>query len=269
MPGCLVRCSNIVQDKEGNHITSGLEYETVAMLGSNLGIDDVDALADMDRLDDDYGLDNIEMGATLGVVVAAGLMNFGDATRAMALINEIGRGTSLGRILGEGAAFTARAFGISRVPAVRGQGIPAHDPRVENITGITYCTSPMGADHTAGEGIFRAPTSSEAVKSSKQAQIEVAIIDNLGFCLGATRSAHYPMENLAEIVNAQFGLDLSYEDMQEIGKAILKEERAFNLNAGWAPSADRLPEFTKEEPLPPSNLAFDVSDSEIDSFWDF
>ncbi|MEA1872327.1 MAG: aldehyde ferredoxin oxidoreductase C-terminal domain-containing protein, partial [Chloroflexota bacterium] len=193
----------------------------------------------------------------------------GDSAKAIDLINEIGRGTTLGRILGEGAAVTARAFGLSRVPAVKGQGIPAHEPRVENATGVTYCTSAMGADHTAGYILFRQKTPSEAIKASRQAQINTAIIDNLGLCLNAILDRAYPMEKVAEIVNPQCGSDLSYEDMQEVAKAMLKEERAFNLQAGFAPSADHPPEFFKEEPSPPSNFVFDVPDSEIDSFWDF
>ena len=268
MPGCLQRCSNIVRDKEGNYLTSGLEYETAALLGANLGIDDIYAITAMSRLDDDYGLDDIEMGVTLGVAVDAGIMNLGDSARAIALINEIGQGTTLGKILGEGAAVTARAFGISRVPVIKGQAVPAHDPRVENGTGVTYCTSPM-SDHTAGAVLFRQETPAEAVMASKQAQINVAMVDSLGLCYIAFTERAYPMEKVTEIVNAQCGLDLSYEDMQEMGKAVLKEERAFNLNAGFAPSADRLPEFFKEEPSPPSNFVFDVPDSEIDSFWDF
>jgi len=268
MPGCLQRCSNIVRDEKGNYLTSGLEYETAAMLGANLGIDDIYAIAAMSRLDDDYGLDDIEMGATLGVAADAGIMNFGDSTRAIALINEVGQGTTLGRILGEGTAFTARAFGISRVPVVKGQAIPAHDPRVENGTGVTYCTSPM-SDHTAGDVLFRQETPAEAVKASKQVQINVAVADILGLCYIAFTERGYPMEKVAEVVNTQHGLDLSYQDLQAMGKTVLKEERAFNLNAGFAPSADRLPEFFKEEPLPPSNFVFDIPDSEIDSFWDF
>ena len=268
MPGCLQRCSNIVRDKEGNYLTSGLEFETAALLGANLGIDDIYAIAAMSRLDDDYGLDDIEMGVTLGVAVDAGIMNFGDSAKAIALINEVGQGTTLGRILGEGAAVTARAFGISRVPVIKGQAVPAHDPRVENGTGVTYCTSPM-SDHTAGAVLFRQETPAEAVKASKQVQINVAMVDSLGLCYIAFTERAYPMEKVTEIVNAQCGLDLSYEDMQEMGKAVLKEERAFNLKAGFAPSADRLPEFFKEEPSPPSNFVFDVPDSEIDSFWDF
>ncbi|MDO8687969.1 MAG: aldehyde ferredoxin oxidoreductase N-terminal domain-containing protein [Dehalococcoidales bacterium] len=268
MSGCIQCCSNIVRDKEGNYITSGLEYETSALLGANLGIDDIYAIANMSRLDDAYGLDDIEMGVTLGVAVAAGLMDFGDSARAIDLINEIGQGTTLGRILGEGAAVTGRAFGISRVPVIKGQAIPAHDPRVENGTGVTYCTSAM-SDHTAGPLIFRQPSSSEAVKASRQAQIDVAIIDNLGLCYIAVFERTYPIEKVTAIVNAQYGLDLKLEDMQNVGKAILKEERAFNLNAGIGPSADRLPDFFKEELLPPSNLVFDVTDGDIDSFWNF
>ncbi len=268
MAGCLQSCSNIIRDKEGNYITSGLEYETVALLGANLGIDDIYAIAKMSRLDDDYGLDDIEMGVTLGLAMEAGLMTFGDSIKATALINEVGQGTTLGRILGEGAAVTARAFGISRVPVIKGQAVPAHDPRVENGTGVTYCTSAM-SDHTAGVVLLHQPTPEEALKASRQAQINAAIIDNLGLCYIAYFERHYPIEKVTEMVNAQCGFDLSYEDMQEIGKTLIKDERTFNLNAGFAPGADRLPKFFREEPLPPSNFVFDVSDEEIDSFWDF
>jgi aldehyde:ferredoxin oxidoreductase len=268
MPGCLQCCSNVIRDKAENYLTSGLEFETVALLGANLGIDDIYAIAAMSRLDDDYGLDDIEMGVTLGVAADAGIMNFGDSARAIALINEIGQGTTLGRILGGGAAVTARAFGISRVPVVKGQAVPAHDPRVENGTGVTYCTSPM-SDHTAGAVLFRQPTPAEAVAASRQVQVSVAVVDSLGLCYIAFTERAYPMEKVTEITNAYCGLDLRYEDIQEMGKAVLKEERAFNIKAGLAPGADRLPEFFREEPSPPSNLVFDVPDSEIDSFWDF
>jgi len=268
MPGCIQSCSNIVRDQKGNYLTSGLEFETSVLLGANLGIDDINAIAQMSRLDDDYGLDDIEMGVTLGIAIDAGLMDFGDSNKAIDLINEIGQGTTLGRILGEGAAFTARAYGISRVPVIKGQALPAHDPRVENGTGVTYCTSAM-SDHTAGVVLFRQESPADAVKESKHAQINVAIIDNLGLCYIAVHERHYSMEKIIELVNAQCDLNLSLEDMEGLAKNILKEERAFNLKAGISPGADRLPAFLKEEPLPPSNLVFDIPDSAIDSFWDF
>ncbi len=268
MPGCLQRCSNIVRDKEGNYITSGLEYETAAMLGANLGIDDIYAIAAMNRLDDDYGLDDIEMGATLGVAADAGLLNFGDSERVISLINEVGQGTTLGRILGEGTAYTARAFGISRVPTVKGQAVPAHDPRVENGTGVTYCTSAM-SDHTAGAVLFHQPTPEDAIKASKQVQTNVSVIDSLGCCYISFTERGYPMEKVTEMINAYCGLELTNEDVQQMGKSVMKEEREFNLNAGFSKGADRLPSFFKEEPLIPTDFVFDVPDEAIDAFWDF
>jgi len=267
MPGCILRCSNIFVDKEGNFVTGPMEFETAAMLGANLGIGDIDAIAVMTRLCDDYGVDTIEAGVTLGVATDAGLLEFGDSARAIELLHEIGTGTTLGKVLGQGTAVTARVFGLSRVPVVKGQGIPAHEPRVENGSGVTYCTSAQGADHTAGLVYHRA-TPAEVIELSKERQINVALIDTIDICTFASIEAQVPMEMLAEILNAQLGTNLSFEELREIGKSVLKEERAFNLAAGFTKAADRLPEFFKEVPLPPRDLVFDVSDSEIDSFWD-
>jgi len=268
MPQCLVRCSNVFVDKAGNFVAGPIEFETAAMLGANLGIDDIDAIATMNRLCDDYGLDTIEAGACLGVTADAGLFKFGDGARAIALLNEIGQGTILGKVLGQGTAITARVFGISRVPVVKGQAIPGHEPRVENSTGVTYCTSPQGACHTAGLDLLRG-TPAEAIKRSKELQIYVCIIDSVNICHFASTGSGVPMEMWTDILNAQFGSNVSFEDLLEMGKAVLKEERTFNEKAGLTKAADRLPEFFKEDPLPPSGLVFDVSDSEIDSFWDF
>jgi aldehyde:ferredoxin oxidoreductase len=148
--GCIIRCSGVYHDKDGHYLTKQPEYETVWAHGANCGIDDMDAIAKLDFLDDNYGLDTIEMGATIGVAMEAGLIKFGDSEGAVKLIEEVGKGTHLGRILGNGAALTGKAFGMERVPVVKGQALPAYDPRAVHGIGVTYATSPMGADHTAG-----------------------------------------------------------------------------------------------------------------------
>ena len=111
---CVIQCSNVFPDKNGKRIVAPLEYECTALLGSNLGIDDLDRIAGLTRLCNDIGLDAIEIGATLGVAADAGLLRFGDAGRAGELIQEIGAGTPLGRILGSGAVVTGKVFGIAR-----------------------------------------------------------------------------------------------------------------------------------------------------------
>ena len=142
--GCVIRCSGTFYDKDGHYLTKQPEYETVWAHGGNCGIDDLDSIAMLDRLDDDFGVDTIEMGATIGVAMEAGLAKFGDAQAAINLVKEVGKGTPLGRILGSGAAVTGKVFGVERVPVVKGQSMPAYDPRGVQGIGVTYATSHHG-----------------------------------------------------------------------------------------------------------------------------
>jgi len=75
--GCTIACSAIYVDEDGEFVTKGPEYETIWAHGANCGIGDLDAIARMDRLDDDIGLDTIEMGATIAVAMEGGLLEFG------------------------------------------------------------------------------------------------------------------------------------------------------------------------------------------------
>jgi aldehyde:ferredoxin oxidoreductase len=151
--GCVIRCSGTYYDKDGHYLTKQPEYETVWAHGGNCGIDDLDAIAQIDRLDDDFGVDTIEMGATIAVAMEAGLAEFGDAEAAINMVKEVGKGSHLGRILGNGAAVTGKVFGVERVPVVKGQAMPAYDPRAVQGIGVTYATTTMGADHTAGYAV--------------------------------------------------------------------------------------------------------------------
>ena len=142
--GCIVRCSNKLLDKDGKHLTSSFEYETIAMLGSNLEIYRPRGHRQMDRLCDDYGVDTIEIGGAIGVAMEAEVLPFGDPGRAMEILREVGRGTPLGRVIGNGVVVTGKVFGVERVPAIKGQGLPAWDPRTALATGVTFMTSPRG-----------------------------------------------------------------------------------------------------------------------------
>jgi len=267
MPGCAVQCSNIFHDADGKYLTASLEYETLAMLGSNLGIDDLDAIARMDRKCDGFGIDTIETGCTVGMLNDAGLFDFGDIERAEALIEEIGKGSPLGRILGSGVEIAAKVFGVDRVPAVKGQGIPAHAGRSMKGWGVTYATSPQGADHTAGSVVVELLSPSGQVERSRTSQIINTAFDATGLC-HLTFLFKNP-ETIMPMINAFYGVNLTLTDFMEMGKQMLRQERAFNIKAGIGPSADRLPDWMRNEALPPTNAVFDVPQEEIDELFNF
>ena len=281
--GCVIRCSGTYYDKDGRYVTKQVEYETIWAHGANCGIDDLDAIAQMDRLDDDFGLDTIEMGAAIGVAMEAGIAKFGDAEAAINLINEVGKGTHLGRILGNGAGVTGKVFGIERVPVVKNQAMPAYDPRAVQGIGVTYATTPMGADHTAGYSVTANildiggtvdPLKPEGqMELARNLQIATAILmDSTGMCLFiafAILDQPDTFEALVDLINAFTGQSFSAEDLTEQGKAILKTERDFNTRAGFTEKDDRLPEYFKKEALPPHNVTFEVKDEDLDQVFNW
>ena len=280
--GCVIQCSGVYTDKDGHYLTKQPEYETVWAHGANCGIDDLDSIAMLDRLDDDYGLDTIEMGATIAVAMEAGLAKFGDAEAAIKLIKEVGKGTDLGRILGNGAAVTGRVFGVERIPVVKGQAMPAYDPRAIQGIGVTYATSTMGADHTAGYAVatnilkvggYVDPLKSEGqVDLSRNLQIATAAIDSTGMCLFiafAVLDQPDTFQALIDMLNAFYGLKLTADDVVALGKNVLKMEHDFNTRAGFTKEHDRLPEYFKKEALPPHNITFQVKDEDLDKVYNW
>ena len=265
MPGCVIQCSIVFHGADGQHLTSALEYETLAMLGTNLAITNLDAVAQMDRMCDELGVDTIEVGSAIAQLMEAGLIHFGDGQKVIETLKEVGEGAPLGKIVGQGTAFTAQYLGLDRVPVSKGQAFPAHDPRACKAVGVTYCVSPMGADHTAGID-YRDPLSKEGqVQRSRDAQILSATIDSVGYCLLALPTkASLIYDVIAKLINARYGIDLKAEDVMDIGKNTIKEELAFNHAAGWTDIHNRLPEFMVREKLPPHNVVFDIPQDEID-----
>ena len=262
MRGCVIRCSNVFNDPQGRYLTSGLEYETIAMMGPNLDIDDLDTIAQMDYRCDDYGIDTIETGATIGILSETDLFRLGDGQKAIQLVDEIGNGTVLGRVLGQGATTTGRVFGITRIPAVKGQSLPAHEARSLKGLGVTYATSPQGADHTAGF-VADEPFSREGhTERSRKAQINMVIVDSLGLCQFTGLRDEYDL--FARLMGALTGTAPSPEEVWRIGQEALWKERTFNRAAGIGSGQDRLPEFMRSEALPPNGNVFDVEEEDLD-----
>ncbi len=163
-------------------------------------------------------------------------------------------------------------YGIERVPVVKGQAMPAYDPRAIKGTGVTYATSPQGADHTCGLTIRSKvnqlkPNGQADV--SRTAQISMAGYDALGACIMAGFGISGDYSVLNELVKAIYGYEVEGNLLQALGKETLRLEREFNRRAGFSSQDDRLPEWMSSEPLPPHNTVFDVCAEDLDSVFDF
>jgi aldehyde:ferredoxin oxidoreductase len=276
-PGCIIQCSNTWFKEDGTEHASCVEYESDWALGADCGIDDLDVIAELVKLNNDYGLDTIETGTTIAVAMQAGVIPFGDGQGAIKLLHEIGKGTPIGRILGSGTATTGKVYGQTRIPVVKGQSMPAYEPRAVKGIGITYATTPMGADHTAGYTIApeilgvsgkQDPLSPEGKAAlSRNFQIATAFIDSCGHCLFiafAILDIASGYQGMIDECNGVFGTKWTADDIVAYGTAVLKKERSFNEAAGLGKEADRMPEFMTVEPLPPHNQIFDVPDEALD-----
>lgn len=274
MPGCIINCSNVFVTADQKTTVTGLEFETIALLGSNLMIDDIDAIAKMNFLCNDIGVDTMEVGAALGVAMEAGVIQWGDAASAIELVKNMVSEKGREPLIGNGCVSAGKQLGVDRVPHVKGQSLAAYDPRGLKGTGVTYATSPMGADHTCGNAVPSPanPDYNPALGTGQGAvsqflQIYHAAIDSLGLCLFAS----LPLLDMPELqeclircVSAISGMPYDKDYLTSIGKFTLNAERAFNSAAGFTPDDDRLPSFFAEEQLPETGSVFDVPVNEID-----
>jgi len=273
MPGCVIGCRHQYVDEDGMPIVGTMQYETIALVGSNLGIGNLDDVARLNYMCNDFGLDTIETGAALGVVLEARLARFGDAEGIIALLKQVGEGTVLGRVIGNGAVTAGRVFGIRRVPAALGQAMPGYDPRSLKGNGVTYATSPQGADHTAGNAFGARnqvnPLGVEGQKElSLKLQIISAMLDSTGLCLFARPPVISDPQLMADMLNGIYGWGWDTEDLDNLYRDVLRNELEFNRRAGKTPADYRIPEYMREEPLAPHNVVFDVPDSELDAVFE-
>ncbi|MBD3398552.1 aldehyde ferredoxin oxidoreductase [Candidatus Micrarchaeota archaeon] len=274
---CIIRCSNVILDKKGRFLTAGLEYETIWSTGAMCGISDLDTIANLDFLCDDIGLDSMNTGVAVGVAMDSGYRTFGDSQAAMELVEEVAKGSKMGRIIGDGPASVGEFFRRHRAPVCKKQSIAAYDPRALLGMAVSYATSPMGADHTAGwvvgsnlaefGGHLDRFSSEGQIEASRVAQVESAAYDSTGLCLfsGSPREDHPEFQHLIlAMLGAKAGKTFSNEQYLQLGRRILRAEKTFNINAGFTSSDDRLPGFFYDEPLPPHNRTVTIRDEELD-----
>ncbi len=275
--GCIINCSNEFVDESGNYVTSSLEYETIWSMGGMLGNADLDSIARLDFLCDDIGLDTMSTGVAVAVAMDAGYRDFGDAAAAIDLVEQVARGTKFGKILGNGPVAVGQFFNHDRVPVVKGQSIAAYDPRAIQGMAVTYATSPMGGDHTAGfvvesnleafGGTMDRFSADGQVENSRDTQIHMVMVDTVGICDFAQSGFGAPngLDNVCAMVAAKSGKPFTAEEWRKTGEKIIYMEIDFNRKAGLTRESDRLPKMFYTEPLPPHNTVVVISDEQMDT----
>ncbi|GAA6740901.1 aldehyde ferredoxin oxidoreductase C-terminal domain-containing protein [Thermus oshimai] len=254
MPGCVIQCSNVIVDEKGEEIVSPLEYETIGLLGTNCGLNDPDQVAHLNRLANDLGIDTIEAGATLALLLEKGEAPWGDYTFLRKKLEALYTPTEEARFLAQGTARVGEALGLKRVPVIKRQAISAYDPRVVEATGVTMMVTAQGADHTAGNAPrleTRAMPVEEILLASHQAQVNAAANDSLGLCVFGGSVTNKNQDLVREAIFGVLGVELPGEYWTRLGEEVLRLEHRFNHLAGFTHEDDRLPAFFYEEPLPP------------------
>ena len=255
MPGCQIQCSNVYADKDGNEMCSPVEYETLGLMGSNCGLEDPDDVARLNNVANDLGIDTIETGAMLGVLMEAGQGTFGDPSFMSDALDDIRAGNERGKLLAQGTARVGEHYGIKRVPVVKKQGISAYDPRVIEVTGISMMVTAQGADHTAGNiPAFECDgkTTEELTEASLEIQTICAAADSLGLCLFGRSVTNESIDFVVEALNDAHGTNFDESKFMDIGKEALEMEWQFNKEAGFADEDDEMPEFFFSEALEPT-----------------
>lgn len=271
-PGCPVRCSNLYNGPDGKHLTSGMEYETIGLCGSNCGISDLDVVAKIDHMCDDFGMDTMEIGVGIGICMEMGKLEFGDAEGAIALVQEVIDGTEFGNILGQGAQAVGDYLGCKRIPCVKKQALAGYEPRNQKGTGITYAISPMGADHTAGLAAgtrYDGTVKQVQLYLSKTMHTQATFADSTMCLFTHLFAASKGMPEFLTTLSAMYGVKFDMDYLVGLVAKNIAQEKEFNKAAGFTLEDDKLPDFFLEEESPYTGAVFDFTQEEMETVHNF
>jgi len=270
--GCTIACGRISKMDE-SHFTvqnkpqywganGGLEYEAAWALGAANGVNDLEALQYANLLCNEYGMDPISFGATVGAVMELYEMGvltkeqigvdapFGSAAALAAFAEMVGKAEGFGKEIGLGSARLTKKYGHPDLSmSVKGQEFPAYDGRAIQGIGLAYATSNRGACHLRGytiaSEVLGIPVKTDPVESEgkpelvKAFQDATAAFDSSGLCVFTTFA--WGVADLAPQVQAACGEQYTTEELEKIGERIWNMEREFNNAAGFTKADDSLP----------------------------
>lgn len=275
---CTIACGRVtkISEEAGGRFTlvtdprnwrqagEGPEYESMYGFGPEVGVDDPEAIIAAHWLCNDYGMDPISAGATIGAAmelyqvgavddsITGSPVEWGDAPRMLALLEDAALRRDFGDELAEGSARLTKKFGRPELAMVsKGQEFAAYDGRALQGRGLSYATSNRGACHLKASVLrddFRNPSHEGKAERVWFTENQVSTLDSTGLCLFLDSGATY--ENYLAEFNAATGLDFTMDDFVGAGERIWNLERLFNLRAGITPADDTLPKRMLSEPIP-------------------
>jgi aldehyde:ferredoxin oxidoreductase len=278
---CVMRCKQLAGADEPwpiDEAYGGPEFETIGMLGSNLGLNDIRAVAKASELCNRYGLDAVSTGGIVafatecyerGIIGAddtAGLeLRFGDPEAVIELVRRIGEREGIGDVLAEGFTAAIAAFGpdsAAYAVQIRGIGLPAHMPQIKRTQGLVYSVNPFGPDHMSSEhdrmlnacgldclalGIESAvpfdDMNDQKVRYLIYTQFFYSVLDTLELCaFWFAPGALYGYRDLEDVVNAVTGFPGNLWYLMKVGERRVTMMQAFNCREGVMPQVDALPD---------------------------
>ena len=272
---CPIRCKPEVAVGEPYNVDptyGGPEYETLASLGSNCGIDNLEAIAKGNELCSAYGLDTISTGANIAFAMecfeqgiltekdTGGLkLNFGNAQAMVQLVEMIARREGIGETLAEGVARAARVFGRGAEDFalhIKGQELPMHEPRFKPGMGVGYAISPTGADHChnihdslyvkrVGEldelGIFEPLPCQDLSPAKVRMLVYGSLWRHALNCLVFCYFVPLNSGQMADLIRGVTGWNTTVWELMKVGERCMAMTRAFNIREGVTKDNDYLP----------------------------
>jgi len=240
-PGCVIRCSQVF-NRDGKFFSSGVQYETIGLCGTNLMIGDIDKIAEISTICDDYGIDTIDLGAAIGIFMEAGILEWGDSEGTLKLLGEMVRGdTEYGRLLPSGIRNVGKALKVDRLPETKGQAFAAYDPRATPTHGAQFMWGTHGGDHTQGGPV----PDKEGNWKTNEINLPLTVALDSCMCL----FGQFPIlfdgkhEFLKQFIESIYGGEWSVEKVFSIlGDDTITLELRFNEKAGVG-GVEKLPEF--------------------------
>jgi aldehyde:ferredoxin oxidoreductase len=253
--GCPIRCKRVVKLQEPfsvDPVYGGPEYETLTALGSNCGIDNLEALMKANELCNRYGIDTISAGVAIsfamecaekGILSQAetdGLdLSFGNAEAMVRMVEQIALRKGFGDLLAEGTKRASETIGKGSgewAMQVKGAEIPMHEPRYRQAMGLHYSMHIAGADHSTGITDLGALDENTAAKLYQK-----GFSEQLNNTLGICRFVPWSEDQVREAVKYITGWSLTAQDLMQVVERGVALARIFNIREGFSEKDDTLP----------------------------